>query len=153
MSVHWEKATFRFIIFRNTAMLLKLGDVTMKVACTPKRCFFHTKLGWNNLRENWKAFCRRLESCQLPPLNYTPLPLKAWQNNVLWLCPTLPTKTLKWLSSLSILMQKSFRWCQCSDRYIISLSPLPPLSLSLTSLMVSVDVKHHVYLLSRYATT
>ena len=31
---------------------------------------------------------------------------------------------------------------ECSDRYIIS-----PFSLSIISLMVSVDVKHHVYLL------
>ena len=40
----------------------------------------------------------------------------------------------------------------CSDRYIIPLFPhlrtlFPPFSPSLTSLMVSVDVKHHVYLL------
>ena len=44
-------------------------------------------------------------------------------------------------------MQESFWWWQCSDRYIFSLSPhlhtpFPP---SLISLMVSVDVKHHVY--------
>ena len=62
-------------------------------------------------------------------------------------------ETLKWLSSLPILMQKSFWWWQCSDRYIISLSsylhtPFPPFSPSLISLMVSVDVKHHVYLLT-----
>ena len=30
-------------------------------------------------------------------------------------------ETLKWLSSLSILMQESFWWRQCSDRYIVSL--------------------------------
>ena len=30
-------------------------------------------------------------------------------------------ETLKWLSSLTTLMQKSFWWRQCSDRYIISL--------------------------------
>ena len=76
-------------------------------------------------------------------------------DTVLWLCPSLPTETLKWLSSLPILMQKSFWWWQCSDRYIISLSPplpypLPPFSPSLISLMVSVDVKHHVYLLICY---
>ena len=70
----------------------------------------------------------------------------------LWLCPSLPaTETLKWLSSLPILMQESFWWWQCSDRYIISLFPPPPPSLppfppSLISLVVSVDVKHHVYL-------
>ena len=49
-------------------------------------------------------------------------------------------------------MQESFWWWQCSDRYIISLSPtsilLPPISPSLISLMVSVDVKHNVYLLT-----
>ena len=33
-----------------------------------------------------------------------------------WLCPSLPTETLKWLSSLPILMQGSFWWWQCSDR-------------------------------------
>ena len=59
----------------------------------------------------------------------------------MWLCPSLPTETLKWPSSLPILMQKSFWWWQCSDRYIISLSPhlhtlLPPFSPFLISLMV-----------------
>ena len=60
-------------------------------------------------------------------------------------------ETLKWLSLLPTLMQKSFWWWQCSVRYIISLSPHlhtpPPFFLSLISLMASVDVKHHVYLL------
>ena len=75
-------------------------------------------------------------------------------DTVFWLCPSLPTETLKWLSSLPILMQESFWWWQCSDRYIISLSPppppipFPPFSPSLISLMVSVDVKHDVYLLT-----
>ena len=68
------------------------------------------------------------------------------------LCPSLPTETLilKWLSSLPILMQASFWWWQCSDRYIISLSPHlhTPFSLSLINFMVSVDVKYHVYLLT-----
>ena len=47
-------------------------------------------------------------------------------------------------------MQKSFWWWQCSDRYIISLSPHlhTPFSSSLISHMVSVDVKHHIYLLT-----
>ena len=77
-------------------------------------------------------------------------------DTVLWLCPSLPTETLKWLSSLPILMQESFWWWQCSDRYIVSLSPhlhapFPPFSPSLISLMVSVDVKHHVYLLTYWA--
>ena len=67
-------------------------------------------------------------------------------NPVLWLCPSFPTETLKWLSSLPILMQESFWWWQCSDRYIISLCPtFPTFSPSLINLMVSVDVKHHVY--------
>ena len=61
-------------------------------------------------------------------------------------------ETLKWLSSLPILMQESFWWWQCSDRYLLSLfphlhTPFPPFSPSLISLVVSVDVKHHVYLL------
>ena len=72
-------------------------------------------------------------------------------DTVLWLCPSLSTETLIWLSSLPILMQESFWWWQCSDRYIISPSPhlhipFPPFSPSLISLRVSVDVKHHVYL-------
>ena len=48
-------------------------------------------------------------------------------------------------------MQKSLWWCQYSDRYIISLSPHlhTPFSPSLISLMVSADVKHHVYYLLR----
>ena len=55
-------------------------------------------------------------------------------------------------------MQKSFWWWQCSDRYIISPSPpppylLPPISPSLRSLVVSVDVKHHVYLLAYWPLT
>ena len=60
-------------------------------------------------------------------------------------------ETCKRLSSLPILMQESF-WCwQCSDRYIISLhpphtpTPFPP---ALVCLMVSVEVKYHVYLLT-----
>ena len=67
-------------------------------------------------------------------------------DTVLWLCPSLPTETLKWLSSLPILMQESFWWWhwQCSDRYIIS-----PFPLSLISLAVPVGTtKHHVYLLT-----
>ena len=58
-------------------------------------------------------------------------------------------QTLKWLSSLPILMQEWFWWRQCSDRHIIPLFPHThtPFPLSLMSLMDSVDVKHHVYLL------
>ena len=59
-------------------------------------------------------------------------------------------KTLKRLSLLPISMQVSFWWWQCSDRYIIS--PSPSFSPSLISLMVSVDVKHHVYLLMKVPT-
>ena len=45
-------------------------------------------------------------------------------------------------------MQESFWWWQCSDQSIIYLSAYlhTPFSPSLKSLMVSVDVKHHVYL-------
>jgi len=62
-------------------------------------------------------------------------------------------ETLKRLSSLPILMQVSFRWWQCTDRYYNL--PLPhlhtptPFSPSLISLVVSADVKHGVYLYSR----
>ena len=61
---------------------------------------------------------------------------------VLWLCPSLPTETWKWLSSPPILTQESFWWWQCSDRYIISLFPHrhTPFSPSLISLVVSVDI-------------
>ena len=71
-------------------------------------------------------------------------------DTALWLCPSPSTATLKWLSSLPILMQESFWWWQCSDRYIISLFPHlhTPFSPSLIILAASVDVKHHVYLLS-----
>ena len=64
-------------------------------------------------------------------------------------CPSFPTETIKWLWSLPILMQESFWWWQCSDRYIISLFPHLhiPFSPLLPVPMVSVDVKHHVYLL------
>ena len=46
-------------------------------------------------------------------------------------------ETLKWLSSLPILMQESFWWWQCSDRYITYLFPPPP-PLSLSSMRESV---------------
>ena len=49
-------------------------------------------------------------------------------------------------------MQESFWWCQCSDRYILSLFPhlhtfFLPFSPSIISLMV-IMVKHQVYLLT-----
>ena len=57
-------------------------------------------------------------------------------------------------------MQKSFWWWQCSDKYIyiyihthnLPLPPLhipSPLSPSLIGLVVSVDVQHHVHLLTK----
>ena len=60
-------------------------------------------------------------------------------------------QALKWILSLPILMQESFWWWQCSDWYKNShtsctyLPPPPPFFPSLISLMVSVDIKHHVY--------
>ena len=59
-------------------------------------------------------------------------------------------ETVKWLSPLPIFMWESFWWWQCSNRYMVSLFPhlhtlFPSFSPSLISLMVSVDVKHHVY--------
>ena len=77
-----------------------------------------------------------------------------FSSRTLWtlFCDFVPHnyETLKWLSSLPTVMQKSFWWWQCSDRYIISLSPhlRTHFSPSLISLMVSVGVKHHVYLLT-----
>ena len=67
--------------------------------------------------------------------------------------PHNQNETFKWLTSLHILMLKPFWWRQCSDRYRISLfsrlhTPFSPFSPSLISLAVSVDVKHHVYLLT-----
>ena len=61
---------------------------------------------------------------------------------------------IKRLSSLPILMQESFWWWQWSDRYIyiIFLFPPPPYPLPHFS-MVSVDVKHHVYLLYTVKTS
>ena len=53
---------------------------------------------------------------------------------------------LKWFSSLPILMQESFWWWQCSDRYIMSL--FPNLHTPFPTSPVPVDVKHHVYLLT-----
>ena len=67
-------------------------------------------------------------------------------------------ESLKWLSSLPISVREWFWWWQCSDRYNVTFLPLPPppyppppspnpFSPSLASLMVSADVKHHMYLL------
>ena len=76
---------------------------------------------------------------------------KLWSvDTVLWLLSLTINGTLKSLSPLPILMQESFWWWQCSDRYIISLSPhlytpFPPSSPSLISLVVSVDIKHLFY--------
>ena len=62
------------------------------------------------------------------------------------------SETLKWLSSLPILVLVILVVTVYSDRYIISLfphlhNPFSTPSPSLISLVVSVDVKHHVYLL------
>ena len=64
--------------------------------------------------------------------------------------PLTINETLKWLSSLPILMQESFRWWQCSDRYNYNLPlpappyrpppPPPTFSPTLISLMVSEDI-------------
>ena len=60
------------------------------------------------------------------------------------------TETLKWLSSLPILMQESFGGDTVAiGVYNLPLPPppypLPPFSPSLISPMVSVDAKHHDY--------
>ena len=73
----------------------------------------------------------------------------------LWTLSLTINEALKWPSSLPILIQESFWWWQNSNRYIIYLSRhlrthSPPFSPSLISLVVSVDVKHHVYLLFRF---
>ena len=66
-------------------------------------------------------------------------------------------ETLKWFELLPILMQESFWWWQCSDRYIISLFPLlqtlfPPFPVPKKpyEVMFFVDVKHHVFLLTYF---
>ena len=66
-------------------------------------------------------------------------------------------ETLKWFELLPILMQESFWWWQCSDRYIISLFPLlqtlsPPFPVPNKpyEVMFFVDVKHHVYLVTYF---
>ena len=61
-------------------------------------------------------------------LSWIPLQLSSlFRSCGLWTlpCDFVPHnyKTLKWLSSLPILMQVSFWWWQCGDRYIISLFP------------------------------
>ena len=108
---------------------------------------------WANLAENVSGTTYKVGNCHawLPvsrfglavrrqagrqeDLGLIPLRLsvkRSWfVDTVLWLCPSLPTETLKWLSSLPILMQESFWWWQCIDRYIISLfphlhNPFPP---------------------------
>ena len=53
-------------------------------------------------------------------------PKRLWSvDTVLWLSITI-NGTLKWFSSLPILMQESFGWRQYSDRYITSLPLSPP---------------------------
>ena len=95
-------------------------------------------------------------------LGSNPLRLSPFSSKVLCLwtlsCDFVPHNyvTLKWLSSLPILMQQSFWMWQCSDVYIIYLfphlhTPSTPSTPSLMSLTVSVDIKHHVYLLAWYA--
>ena len=104
-----------------------------------------------------RCYAGKQKDLGLIPLQLSLLFKRLWfVDTVLWLCPSLPTKTLKWLSSLPILMQESFWWWQCSDRYIISLSPhlhapFPLSSPSLISIMVYVDVKHCVYLQIAYS--
>ena len=53
-------------------------------------------------------------------------------------------ETLKWLSSLPVSVQESFWWWQCSNRYITSL--FHHLRSSLIILLVSLDIKHPIYL-------
>ena len=71
---------------------------------------------------------------------------------------TLSLTTLKWLSSLPILMQESFWWWQCSDRYVTSILPPPPPPPtpsprpSIISFEVSVHVKHHVYFMDNHSS-
>ena len=65
--------------------------------------------------------------------------------------PVSLNRPIKWYR-----LMKSYWWWQYSDRSIISHSPhlhipIPPFSPSLISLMVSVDIKHHVYLLTHTA--
>ena len=53
---------------------------------------------------------------------------------------------MAWLSPLPVLIQESFWWWQCSNSYISF--PSSPTPFSSSPWMVSVDVKHHVCLLT-----
>ena len=55
-------------------------------------------------------------------------------------------ETLKWLPSLPTLMQKSFWWWQCSDRYIISLSLSPHLHTPFSDrYIISLSLSPHLH--------
>ena len=73
-------------------------------------------------------------------------------DTVLWLCPSQSMK-IKMAFIAAHLKSGSFWWWRWSNKYVISLlphlrTPFPLFSPSLISLMVSVDIKHHVYLLT-----
>ena len=125
---------------------------SLKCAC----CTLRSKFRSNSREPVWPSG----KAGKQKDLGSNPLRLSfLFKSNGLWTqsCDFVPHnyETLTWLSSLPILMQKSFRWWRCSDRYMVFLSshlrtpspPFTPLPPSLISLMVSVDVKHHVYLL------
>ena len=104
-------------------------DVTLGA---PTHTHTHTKHGDTDMDTNQLRLSFHFKSCGLWTLA----------------CDLVPHnyETVKWLSLLPTLMQESFRCWQCSDRYIISLSPhlhtpFTPFSPSLISLVVSVDVK------------
>ena len=73
---------------------------------------------------------------------------------VIWLCPW------QWNIKMALIathhQQESPWWWQCSDKWLISLlphlhTPFAPFSPSLISLVVSVAVKHHVYLINYFS--
>ena len=109
-----------------------LGHASRRTRCSLQKTSL-SKQGTSS-RLPTKDRCSRVESSVRYRFGSPFFSKRLWfVDTVLWLCPSLSTETLKWLSSLPILKQESFwRW-QCSDRYIISLfphlhtpSPLPP---------------------------
>ena len=95
----------------------------------------------------WLDLVVRCQAGKQGNLGSIPLRLSSLQKVVVCGCCLVTlsltiNETLKWLSLLPTLLQESFWWWQCNNRYIISLLPPThtPFSPSLINLMISVDV-------------